>query len=174
VRNTAVGTIVSATGFFTNVSHGEDTVIYTLPTGCSSWIMLTFGPQTTGTITGPATVCAGSTIYLTDLVTTGTWSASNGNATVSGGTVTGVSPGIDTIYYGVGCALSLPPAMRIVTVTSTGPVAPITGPASMCQGSTIYLSDATLGGAWTCSSPGAINSTSGAVYGSSAGTLVVT
>lgn len=51
-------------------------------------------------ISGPATVCPGATIQLSDLTGGGTWSTSNGNATVSTtGVVTGVYGGNVAIFY---------------------------------------------------------------------------
>ncbi|MFI5196108.1 MAG: T9SS type A sorting domain-containing protein [Chitinophagales bacterium] len=50
-------------------------------------------------ISGPPAVCASSGIHLSDNTTGGTWSASNGNATVSGGLVTGLYTGNDAIFY---------------------------------------------------------------------------
>jgi sugar lactone lactonase YvrE len=53
-----------------------------------------------GPIVGPSEVCVGTTITLTDTVATGTWFATNTNASVSAsGVVTGNTPGLDTIVY---------------------------------------------------------------------------
>ncbi len=54
-----------------------------------------------GSITGTSTVCVGSNITLTDTTTGGTWTASNTKATVTGGIVSGVNSGVDTIQYSV-------------------------------------------------------------------------
>ncbi len=53
-----------------------------------------------GAITGPDTVCIGSTITLTGAVPGGVWSAGNTNASVgsSSGVVTGVSSGSTSDY----------------------------------------------------------------------------
>ncbi len=51
-------------------------------------------------IVGPANVCSGATMILTDQSANGIWSSANANATVSGsGLVSGVTPGTDTILY---------------------------------------------------------------------------
>ena len=54
---------------------------------------------TAGELTGPSAVCAGSTITLSDTAVGGVWSSTNSKATVSGGVVTGISAGADTINY---------------------------------------------------------------------------
>ncbi len=64
------------------------------------WFVISRDPSyIAGTITGASAVCAGSTISLTDAKPGGTWSESNGKATVSGGLVSGASAGTDTISY---------------------------------------------------------------------------
>ena len=52
-------------------------------------------------IDGLSQVCIGATINLSDATTGGTWSAANGNATISGGSVTGVTAGTENIQYTV-------------------------------------------------------------------------
>jgi hypothetical protein len=52
-----------------------------------------------GTITGVDTVCIGHSITLTDTIAGGIWNATNANATVATGVVTGVTPGTVTIRY---------------------------------------------------------------------------
>ena len=74
-------------------------------------------------IVGPSALCMGDTVQLTNLSVGGTWSASNGNATVAGGRVIGVSGGTTTISYVTAniCGLSTP--MKVMTVhASPSPV----------------------------------------------------
>jgi hypothetical protein len=55
-----------------------------------------------GIISGAGTLCVDSSITLSDTITGGVWSASNSSASItSGGYVTGVAVGIDTIKYSV-------------------------------------------------------------------------
>lgn len=127
------------------------------------------------TITGPDSVCVGSSITLTGTPSGGTWSASNGNATVgSAGLVTGVSAGVDTIFYFSG---TTGPATHIVTVNPLP--APITGGTSgtiVCAGTIINLSDATPGGTWSSSNPSVatVGSATGVVTTLSPGTTIIT
>ena len=128
-----------------------------------------------GTITGPSSVNTGSNITLTDAVSGGAWSASNANATVSAGVVTGVTAGSVTISYAVtgGCGPVV--ATKVITV-STASLPGINGSASICGGGTTTLTDGTTGGTWS-SSNGAvatIGGTSGIVTGVAAGTTNIT
>lgn len=74
-------------------------------------------PPALSPVSGANNVCVGSSIVLTDTATSGSWSASNANATVSAaGVVTGVMQGLDTIMYSAtnGCGTSV--ASLVVTV----------------------------------------------------------
>jgi len=128
-----------------------------------------------GTITGPSSVIVGGNITLTDPVSGGTWSASNGHATVAGGVVNGVSAGTVTISYSVTGICGTAAATKLVTVGSgSGSVASITGYYFyVCAGSATPFFDATPGGAWSIDPADAAVasvSVSGVVSGLSAGT----
>jgi hypothetical protein len=88
--NIAVATITLDSGYLTGVVPGVTYVVYTLPTGCSTSLLITAKPPVLP-ILGPSAVCSGSTINLTDLQSGGTWSTSNIYvATVDTGTVAGL------------------------------------------------------------------------------------
>ena len=162
-----------ADGFVTGISAGLDTIMYTVfSAGCSATatkIVTIDALADAGVITGPAAVCTGSTITLTDLVPGGTWSASNANATVIDGVVTGVTAGVDTIEYIVVNACSISVASKMVTINATPDAGVINGPSSVCVGTTITLTDAAAGGEWSASN---INATvvDGVVSGITVGT----
>lgn len=145
----AIAPIGTSTGMATGLSLGTTTISYTLPTGCAATTVLTV-LVTPSAITGPTTVCSGTNITLTDVITGGTW-ISDDPTTVSmgftSGIATGGTPGTATITYtlSTGCSATL-----MVTVLASP--ADITGPTSLCTGSTITLADATSGGTWTTSS----------------------
>jgi uncharacterized protein YjdB len=127
-----------------------------------------------GVITGVATVNIGATITLTDTASGGTWSASNGNATVSpGGVVTGVLAGPVTISYTVMNSCDTSVATKNITVIT--PVTPITGTLVVCVNNSSTLSNATLGGTWSSSNAtkAAVNA-AGVVTGVSPGTVNIT
>ena len=58
-------------------------------------------PAITTSISGPDSVCVGQTITLSEASSGGAWNAGNAKATVSAGIVSGIAPGIDTIWYSV-------------------------------------------------------------------------
>ena len=134
-----------------------------------------WSPCNSGSVTGTAKVCAGSTTTLGDAVTGGTWSS--GTTTVatvgsSSGVVTGVAGGTSNITYtsSVGCY-----TVAVVTVNPV-PVT-ITGSMNVCVGLTSTLTDASGGGTWVSSttSVATIGSSSGVVTGgSTTGTSTIT
>ena len=167
--NTAVATI-DASGACTAISAGVTTISYTSG-GATSTLTVTVYP-TPAAITGPTSVCVGSTITLADATPGGTWSSSDisiGTVGLSTGVVTGVSSGMIEISYTTGgrCSSTL-----LLTVGSGGWIDSITGPTSVCVGSTITLSDLTPGGVWSSTNTAiATIGTSGVVTGVSAGTV---
>jgi len=67
-------------------------------------------------ISGPDTVCPGSSVILTDTITGGIWFAVNTIATISADTVTGITVGVDTIFYSISNTCGADTAAQIVTV----------------------------------------------------------
>ncbi len=133
--NTGVATINNA-GVVNGVSAGTSQITYTNNSGCS--VTATVTVSALPTITGPLTVCPGSTITL---LGSGTPTAANpwvsgtpANATVNNtGVVTGVAIGTSQITYtnNNGCSAS-------VTVTVMA-LPTITGTLTVCSGSTTTL-----------------------------------
>jgi trimeric autotransporter adhesin len=168
--NTSVATIGSSSGIATSGIAGTTTITYTLSTGCVKTAILTVNALPSS-ISGPASLCAGASVTLSD-GGGGTWISSNpGVATIgsSSGTVTGVSGGTTVITYtlGTGC---------FITRTETVNPAPaaISGASSVCVGQTTPLTDAG-GGTWTSSSGTAtVGSLTGIVTGISPGTTTIT
>ena len=161
---------VTGTGLVTALSAGATTISYTVTTACSSataTLAVTVATGiSAGTISGPASVCAGSAISLSVSATGGTWSATNGNATVgSTGIVTGVTAGLDTIMYSVPSSCGSSVATYVVSVVSGTSISPIAGPSVVCVGSLILLTDASPGGAWSASNAHATITTGGLVTG---------
>jgi len=161
--NNGVATIDPSIGALTSVGAGVDTITYTISNvyGCfasSSAIETVYPTPSAGFISAATTtVCQGNTIVLTDTASggSGVWSSSNNSvSTVSGGIVTGVGAGIDTISYTVsnalGCNSSVSAAVTVNPIPSS---APISGPTTICVGSSVTLTDAASGGVWTSSDP---------------------
>ena len=170
--NTAIAT--ASGGTVSGVSAGAVAISYTLPTGCKRGYPMTVNP-TPGNISGTPVICAGSSILLSSTPLTGTWSSGNtAIATVgsSAGLVTGVAAGTAVITYqlvGTSCYKT-----KIATVNPL-PSA-ISGPATVCQGSSVTLAATPTGGSWSSSAPAiaAAVSTSGVINGIAAGTAVIT
>ena len=171
---TAIATVGSSSGIVTGgpVSvTSTATITYTLATGCISTATVTVNPNPVN-IMGSNGVCYGTTITLSDATPSGTWSSSNGNATVgSTGIVTGSNLGTSTITYelATGC-------LNTVVITVNPLPAVITGTMNVCANFTTVLSDATAGGTWSTSnsSIGTAGSVSGGITGVAAGTVIVT
>ncbi|WP_161499400.1 FG-GAP-like repeat-containing protein [Flavipsychrobacter stenotrophus] len=159
-------------GVVTGVSAGVDTISYTVSNSCGTAIatkVVTVNSlPDAGSISGSASVCVGAAITLTDAVPGGSWSASNGLATVVGGVVTGVSTGVDTISYTVTTACGTAVATHVVTVNPLPDAGSITGGSSVCTGAAITLTDAAVGGSWSASN-GSATVVGGVVTGVSAG-----
>jgi len=171
--STSIATIGSLSGSVVGVNPGTTTITYTLATTCRSTAIVTVQPLP-ALITGPTSVCEGSTITLLNFTTGGgTWTSSNtAVATIdAGGVLTGVSGGTTTITFTAnttGC---------IITTTITVHPLPsaIGGPSVLCVGSTVTLTTGSTGGSWSSSGTVAtIGSSTGVVTGVSDGTEIIT
>lgn len=150
---------VNAAGAVSGLSAGNAIITYTLPTGCKTTANVTINPLP-AVITGAITVCAGSVTNLSSATASGTWSSSSPTIASVGasGAVFGEAPGTAGITYmlGTGC-------MRAVTVTVNLTPTAISGPAAVCKGSSITLTNATPGGVWSSNVPAIASITLGGV-----------
>ncbi len=173
---------VSAAGVVTPVSAGTVSILYSVTNGCgtatASQSLTVILTPATAAITGPTFVCAGSTITLADATSGGTWSSVTPSiATVdASGVVYGLAGGSVNIVYAVAniCGTSI--VSQSVTVGTSPTLGAISGPTSVCAGSSISLANATAGGVWTSSSAGVatVGAATGVVFGVGAGTTVIT
>ena len=128
-------------------------------------------------ISGPSTICTGSSVLYTDPNGGGTWSSSAPaivgiNATT--GLATGMAAGTATISYATMAACGPIYATFVVTVSAGSAVAPINGGSALCTGATLSLSDGTTGGVWTTSdTTRATVSSTGIVTGMGPGTATI-
>lgn len=116
--NTSVATVGTSSGIVTGVANGTAIISYFISSGCSASVVVTVN-STPGSITGTATVCAGSTTTLNPTGGAGgTWtSGATSIATVgTNGVVYGVATGTAGITYTAGVCGT---ASRVVTVTSS-------------------------------------------------------
>lgn len=142
---------VSGAGVVSGVSAGVAIITYDVG-GCMSAMEVTVNAApSAGTISGVVPLCVGVPHTLGTSVAGGVWSSSaTGVATVSAaGAVTGISTGTAVISYTVTGLCGTATATQIVTVGTLPVVAGITGPDTVCVGSTITLANTTLGGFWS-------------------------
>jgi len=168
--------MLTGTGSVLGYVPGTATVTYTAPSGCFVTKLITVSTGSAGTIAGVSSVNTGAHITLTDATGGGVWSASNSNATVSGGVVTGVAAGTVIISYAVTGSCGIVYATKVITVNNST-IPGINGNTSICAGGTTSLSDIATGGTWSMSSVVAtINGSTGIVTASNtyAGTATVT
>jgi trimeric autotransporter adhesin len=174
--NSSTGVVYGATII------GSCTITYTVG-GCASTTLAITNSASPGTTSGTSSICtpgsSSSYANLTNTSSGGTWSSSNtAIATVSsttGTTITyfGVAAGTDTISYSFGsCGVAIYP----VTVNQLPASINITPSTSFCQNASTTCSSTTTGGTWTTSNSAraTVGSSSGIVFGVSAGTDTVT
>ena len=160
-RNTSRGNSKSTTGEVTGVTLGNPTIFYSVQNGCGTStksynISVTSAPNP-GTISGPTTVCMNSNMFLsTNGAPGGTWSSGTpAIATVNAttGQVFGVTAGPVIIRYTVTNSCGSNSVDYNVTVTLAGNPGTISGPNTVCAGSTINLSTSGTGGTWSSGTP---------------------
>ena len=174
---TSVAT-VSSTGGVYAVAGGYTTISYTAAGGTSTVTFHVLPHTSLSPISGPTTLCAGSTITLTDTASGGTWSSSASSiASVSpSGVVTGMSSGTATITYQVTGICGTAFGTHSVTVAAGSSAGTLSGPATVCPGGTISITDAggATGGTWSSSNTAiATVNSAGSVTAVTAGTVII-
>lgn len=163
-------------GVVTGVAAGTATISYAVTNMCGTANALktvtVYPMPDAGVITGPVAVCTGASIKLTDATPGGVWSTSNTSATVTGGIVSGVAAGLDTVQYSVTNFCGTAVADYAITVNAVP--ASITGKTSVCTDATTLLSNTTTGGTWSSSNTAiATVSTAGLVSGLGSGVTTI-
>ena len=166
--SSAIATVDGTGDVYGGTSSGVALISYSvyypsIGLNCASYVPVTVNPIPTA-ITGATTICPGTTTALSSTPTGGTWSPTTGTygyVGSSSGIVTGISTGIFTVTYvdPIGCSITVP-------ISVGSPPAVITGPTSLCVGSTITLHDATLSLRWSASNTNASVTTGTVVAGS--------
>ena len=171
--NASIASIGVASGVVNGISAGTATITYTISTGCTNTIVVTVYPLPAA-ITGAADICIGTGTTLTDATGGGTWSSSNtAIATIgsSSGVLSAIAAGTVTITYrlSTGCIATYPFVVDPLPTV-------ISGPANVCIGLTVTLTDAAAGGTWGSSAPGiaTIGAATGVVMGIASGTTAIT
>jgi hypothetical protein len=170
--NGGIALVGSSTGIVTGRIANTCTITYTLPS--TVYVTTTITVLPLATIAGQTRICQTQSLSLTNSIAGGTWFSSNGGVAAAGsatGIITGVSMGTSIISYVLptGCY-----ALKTVTVVAN--MTGITGTPNTCVGSSVTLSNAITGGAWSSSSTGVATVVlfGGSVTGVSAGTSTIT
>lgn len=170
--NSLVATVGSSSGIVSGLQTGTATIVYTDVNGCKAGTVVTINTSPS-VIHGASTVCTGTFITLSNTVAGGTWSSSDGTIATIGsgfGDVIGIAPGTVTITYAIGSGCTATMVMTVIQTPSA-----ISGPTSICTGSTLTLSDPDGGGTWSSSNiaKASIGSSSGIITGNTTGTTTV-
>ena len=146
-------------GVVTGLTSGDDSIFYSVTNACgvvnATKKIAVYPLPFAGIITGPTSLCVGSDITLSTTAYGGTWDASNGNATVSGGVVSGAAAGTDAISYTITNICGTASAIQMVEVDTFPAAGTINGADSVCAGNSIMLSDLAIGGVWSASNANA-------------------
>jgi hypothetical protein len=163
-------------GMVTGISAGAATISYAVTNNCGTATAtkaMTVDPlPDAGTITGIPSVCASSTVSLSNATSGGTWSSSSSAATVVGGLVAGVTAGSSVISYSVTNICGTATDTMLVTINPLPDAGTITGINNVCPSASTTLANAATGGTWSSSSSAA-TVVSGVVAGASAGTAII-
>ncbi len=149
--------------FLVNITNGVDTSF--------TMVHVSVNPKLVyaGVIEGPSGVCVGSSITLTDTTGNGIWSASNLNAVVSDGIVTGQSAGSVTITYTLTNACGSLSTSKDITIFPLPDAGKITGDSLLCVGESATLANAVAGGIWSGGNTNISISVTGLITGLTAG-----
>ena len=171
---------INSSGLVTGGNSGTATISYAVTNTCGTTtqtkkIFINDVPSVNN-ITGNNTVCANSTVQLSDNTTGGVWTSSNPLfATVNNsGLVTGVASGAAVVSYAVTNTCGTTTKTYNITINDVPVVGAVTGNDSVCSGSPVQLSDAITGGIWTSSNPAAaVVSNTGLVAGTGIGNTTI-
>ena len=161
-NNTSVA-IINAAGVVNGLTTGTATINY-YKLGCIVSKTVTVNVNTIAAISGNTNLCIGQTTSLSDATAGGAWSINNVSLATIGstGTVTGVAAGSPFVTYTAGgCYITL----GLTVNTSSVVVGAISGSVSLCQGTTMTLSDPMPGGTWAASNTSATVNAYGMVTG---------
>lgn len=170
---TSVAYINATTGLTTGSNTGTTTITYTYSPACRTVSTVTVN-NAMSSVSGSATVCAGSAVTFSSSDAGGTWSSSNpaiASADSTTGSITGIAAGTSTVTYSLGSG-----CVKTRNITVYALPGAISGTFSVATGATTNLSSSTSGGTWSSSTPanGTIGVYNGIVSGISAGTTTIT
>lgn len=100
------------------------------------------------TLEGPDTLCAKSTIMLSTATGGGTWYSKTGRSSVSGGKVTGILSGADTIMYVLANHCAADTVYKPLYIKPAPDAGSITAADTVCLGDSVLLGSSMPGGTW--------------------------
>lgn len=171
--------VVSPDGIVTGIAPGSVNISYSVSNSCGAddavaAITVPASPDA-GTIVGPKTVCAGSSVaLLTNGAAGGIWTSSNASvaAVNASGMVIGITPGVTTISYTFKSDCGVAGTATAITVNPLPNIDLIHGAPAVVSEGTVNLSNATAGGQWSSSDNTiAVVSPGGVVTGIAAGSV---
>jgi uncharacterized protein YjdB len=176
--------LVGTDGKITGLVSGHLFVQYTVNYGCGpilSELSFTVRPlPVAGTVSGAGYMCVGGQITLTSSGASdpGTWSSSNtaiSTVDPATGVVTGLTPGVDTIYYNVTNSCGTVSAYLEDTVRAYPPVDSVMGAMSVCPGAilTLTTTGGGLTGTWASSDPTIATVAGGVVTALASGNTII-
>lgn len=151
-RRTNIKAAITTRGEVIGQTAGIDTIYYTSNSSCgydTAWHVVTIGSKSAGFITGPSSVCIGASITLTDTLNGGSWMAKNGSVSVtSGGIVTGLTLGADTVWYIATNICGTDTANKKIIINPYPVLDTLSGPSIVCVGNSITLTTTDTAGIW--------------------------
>jgi len=143
-------------GFATGTEIGaSDDIIYTITnlcgTGMSDLMVTIGGYPSAGVISGTDSMCAGTSVTLSDTASGGAWSVTNSNAYATGNIITGVTTGTDNVHYTVTNSCGSDSTTYEITIIDLPSPGVIIGPSSVCINATISLTETVSDGLWQVS-----------------------
>lgn len=176
--STSNSLISESGGNVTGVAVGTSVLSYSVTNSCGTAVatktITVSDVPFAGTITGSPTACIGTPALFLASVPGGLWGVTNANAIISGGgSLSGITPGLDTVTYTFTNTCGSSTATTTVMVTATGYAGEITGPTDVCVGSSIALTDIIPGGVWLSSTTDATVTSGGVVTGMAAGVVTI-
>ncbi len=125
-------------------------------------------------LTGPDSVCVGTDITLATVFPGGLWSVANPAASVNGGVASGLTQGLDTVYYTVSNSCTSRTVQHEIYVNDIPSAASIAGDSVTCEGWIILFTGSATDGIWSVGTPAVASIDAGGLLtGISAGTTQV-
>ncbi len=149
--NSLVATVSG--GLVSGTYEGWDTVFYAVTNACGTDTarmpinVITY--PLAGVLLGQDSLCVGTSVSIAHSMPGGIWSITNNNVLDSAGILTGLSVGLDTVQYSVGNMCGVDTARLTLYILPAMTAGAISGPASVCVGSSVSLSESVSGGFWS-------------------------